>query len=182
MKAWSIIISLMVLLACSKKDTANSTIVLLRVDYSTLEFKGGTTFKYNSAASEGTNINLITEYQAPDDFGNLKISYQNPNNVIFDGSIIWDGQGEINIPASFNAPNTFIHTNNDITAPQKYKFQIINDIEVDIPYSYLWGSIRDLQVVESCLASGKNIGIFLYTPSVGPENQSDWDWFIVLNK
>lgn len=158
----------------------SSKVLMLKVDYLTNEFEGGMETTYNVPTSSFT---ITTQYNSPGDFGNIKLIYQEANQVIFDGSIIWMGKGHIAIPQNILPANQFQRVlTNDIIFPRAGYENVFNPNETEYDYEQVWASVQGLVKVREYLKSNPNatIKLFLYTPSVGVGNPEDWDWIIFM--
>lgn len=184
-------ISVLLLNACSIDEDpgveleANSGKLLsLKVDYLTGAFESGLEQTVEGPKSESDSIPIKVNYVLPGDFGKLELRHKPSNKIIFDGSIIWMGKGAITHPQMFKAAENFNSVATELPQPSDSRFQVIfHDLHNHpIPYDKLWKAVNKLEVVTSYLASGKKIGVFLYTPSVGVGNPADWDWFLVMEK
>ena len=178
------------LFACTKeevipkeecREASANTVLLLKVDYTTNTFEGGFEQAINQGLSAGDSLPIRVDLVAPSDFGNISLYYGPTNDLLFDGSIIWMGTGEISFPASFNGANTYTLTDSISALPDSSRFQLMLGYEPD-DYAAIWESIDDLCIVLEYLKSNKNIGLFLYAPSVGVGNPADWDWIFVMSK
>ena len=78
-----------------------NSIVILKVDYMTNKFEGGYEQQINSEITDADTIPITIKYKAPGDFGNISLYYKPTNDLLFDGSIIWNGTGTINYPQTF---------------------------------------------------------------------------------
>ena len=185
MKKITAAIALISLLGCSKNNDdvtcqgSDNSLVLLRVDYLTYAYEGSATVPINGALSTADTIPVIVNYRPPGDFGNIKLNYQPTNDLLFDGDIIWMGKGTIAFPQSFSTaigPTTGMLPQPDSTVFQN----IFGYYKPD--YAKLWSAIGNLYITHCFRQSGKKIGLFLYTPSVGMGNPADWDWFVIMSK
>lgn len=170
---------------CKKDEVENTNgILLLQVDYMTNVFEGGKELMILNNINNSDSIPIEIDYKAPGDFGNITLYYEPSGEMIFDGSIIWMGTGEIKFPKEFLTADKFPVMDTFIEEPERTKFQTIfyNLNNQSINYSVIWSSINKLEIVEDYLKSNKKIGLFLYTPSVGVGNPNEWDWFVILNK
>jgi len=167
----------------SEETVETNTILLLKVDVMTYTFEGAKELEMASEISDSETIPLNVDYAPPGDFGSIALYYEG-KELIFDGSIIWMGLGEISYPESFDPPSSFSELNSTISLPDTNRFQLIfNDFGyAAIDYSLIWNAINKLEIVDDYHESHKNIGLFLYTPSVGIGDPNDWDWFVIMNK
>lgn len=176
-----------ILISCSNDDvnstnlqTSTNGVLMLKVDYTTNVFEGGKEFTFENSTSAMT---ITNEYITPGDFGNIKMIYQEINETLFDGSIIWMGLGQINFPQDVQAANQFAHvlTEDYITPPAGFE-NIFNLDNTTYDYNIMWSSVQSLVKVREYLTSNPNatVKVFLYTPSVGIGNPADWDWIIFM--
>ncbi|MDW7694453.1 hypothetical protein R9C00_06860 [Flammeovirgaceae bacterium SG7u.111] len=189
----ALIISLIpFLMACPTKDDGDDTgdnthsIALLKVDFTTNTFEGGKEIDLSANLTATDSIPLRIDYTAPGDFGSIALYAQPSDQLVFDGTIIWMGKGEMSFPSSFASPEpeNFPRLAVPLEQPSASDFQkIFDNIEdKEIDYEGIWDSIKHLKIVEDYRASNKRIGLFLYTPSVGIGDPKDWDWYVMLGK
>lgn len=178
------------ILLCScvgDEDQFNSTIpvqdnkvLLLKVDYTTNVFEGGKELTFTDTTA---TFNVEVEYQAPGDFGGIQLYYQELDAKIFDGTIVWDGTGEINFPETFAPASSFeVVLTNDYVFPTEGFENVFNPTQETYDYQMIWGSVQSLVKVREYLLANPDAKarIFLYTPSVGFGNPEEWDWIIIL--
>jgi len=185
MKTLKFLALFFILLGCTKDDNNDRCkILLLRVDYMTNTFEGGHEQILSMEITDSDTIPIIVDYDPPGDFGNIKLYYEPTNELIFNGSIIWMGTGEIYYPESFLDPSQYSTLSNVLDLPDISRIQnLYYDIDDEpIDYSNIWGSINELEIVSEYLQSHKKIIFFLYTPSVGVGDPNTWDWFVIMNK
>lgn len=183
---FALTLGISLLFSCSKDNLINepkNNLLLLKIDYVTGKFEGA----IEQELTGETNLDSIpikVNYRAPGDFGDISLNYLPSNQLVFNGSIIWMGKGEISYPQNFRPANNFKHLDAAISQPDAYRFQVIfyNLVNNPIDYAKIWNSISKLKIVSEYLRSNKMIGVFLYTPSVGVGDPADWDWFIVMQK
>lgn len=158
-------------------------VALLKVDYLTSVFEGGNEIEL----SPTTGFTISSTYQAPGDFGSVQLFYEELNEKIFDGTIIWMGTGEVSYPSEINPPSEFPTMNDNLAMPDISMFENVmySDLafypEV-INYSAIWDSISNLTLVSNYMIANPNgkINLFLYTPSVGIGDPAEWDWYVIL--
>ena len=61
-------------------------VILLKVDFLTNEFEGGKEFEFSTSES----FTISSTYNTPVDFGDIQLYYNELNEKIFDGTIIWE--------------------------------------------------------------------------------------------
>ena len=91
---------LLVLLVCtliscdSNDDTTDpntqNKVALLKIDYLTNVFEAGKETEFVQNAS----FTISSTYNPPGDFGSIQLYYQELDEKIFDGTIIWLGSGK----------------------------------------------------------------------------------------
>ncbi|MBP1644673.1 MAG: hypothetical protein H6Q16_248 [Bacteroidetes bacterium] len=178
-----IIASLSILLFSSCEELERhhrSKILMLKVDYLTNHFEGGKELLFSQTSE---NFTIRTEYSPPGDFGNIKLIYEELDEVIFDGDIIWMGLGHINYPQNILPASDFDHVLTcDYYIPRGGFENVFNPQNTDYDYSPIWSSVQGLVKVRDYLRSNPDatVKLFLYTPSVGVGNPEDWDWILFL--
>ena len=172
------------LLSCSKAGlqegkTANK-VLMLKVDYTTNKFEGGKEFTFTKPASTFT---ITNQYHAPADFGSIKLTYQELNETLFDGTIIWMGLGKMNFPTDLLPPDKFDAViTDDFVSPANGFQNVFNPDDETYDYTRVWMSVQYLVKARDYLKTNPNqtVKIFLYTPSVGVGNPADWYWIIYM--
>lgn len=168
--------------SCSKEAPTANQVLMLKVDYLTNTFEGGKEFTFSTPA---TTFSISKQYKEPSDFGYLKLTYQELNEPLFDGSIVWAGLGKINYPKDILPSNEFdVVRTTDIVRP-KNGFENIFDPVISphvFDYEPVWQSIQKLVKVRAYITTNPTatVKLFLYRPSVGFGDPADWDWIIYL--
>jgi len=182
------ILAVVLFLGCSKKEeadyfqspvTSGNKVLLLKVDYLTHTFEGGTEFEFPQPSATFT---VSYNYKSPGDFGNITLFYKELNEKLFDGSIIWMGKGEMNFPKTLLSPKQFAMAKTyDLIQPAGFE-NIFDSSSTPPDYTKIWMQVQHLARVRAYLAANPKQAakFFLYTPSVGIGNPADWDWFILL--
>lgn len=167
--------------SCKNIDESGvSKVLVLKVDYLTNKFEGGTELTFTKSSP---NFNIQPIYISPGDFGNISMIYQDINELLFDGSIIWMGKGYIKYPRNFIPANHFNRVlTSDIVFPKQGFENLFNPDNTNYDYTQIWMSVQSLVKVREYLSKNPKtpVKLFLYTPSVGAGNPEDWDWIIFL--
>jgi hypothetical protein len=169
--------------SCTKPndpDTSPGKVLMLQVDYLTNTFEGAKEISYSAAPSTFT---LSNEYIAPSDAGSIKIKYLELNEILFDGTIIWAGRGDIKLPANISPANQFNSvTTADIVYPAAGFQNVFNPHDNIFDYAPVWLAVQKLVKVREYLKANPNtsVKLFLYTRSVGAGDPADADWIIFL--
>jgi hypothetical protein len=186
MRTFFIAVVICLFSSCTNKDDLSTRIstvtkvLMLKVDYLTNTFEGGKEIIYATASSTFTTS---VQYKEPSDFGNLKIKYQELNEILFDGDIIWAGTGSIHLPQNIIPASQFdTVTTADIGNPPGGFENIFNPGNFVSNYTAVWASVQKLVKVREYLKASPNasIKLFLYTPSVGGLDLAKADWIVFI--
>jgi len=164
--------------------TDNNKLLMLKVDYETLEFEGGIELNFNSLVISDS-IPMEITINEPGDFGDISIVHQPTQEPIFFGTVVWSGLGERSFPEELLPPTEFLPTDLSINLPTIDQIKFISSSGIEsgfIPsdYNNTWNSIAGLSAVEEYMVNGAKVALLLYTPSVGLGNPADWDWYYML--
>lgn len=183
------------LLASCADDDSNATdtlppvsgnkVLALKVDLLTNAFEGGKELEFEEAA----DFNVDIDYNAPGDFGDITLFYEELQEPIFAGTIHWMGLGQITYP-QFSTADSFEVLGTEAAQPAEDDFEHIPyptaASEPYYPYppdfNDIWDSIDNLELVQAYRQQNPDakVKIFLYTPSVGVGNPEEWDWIIFI--
>lgn len=177
--------------SCLKEnlDTTNlDKIVVFKIDYKTYNFEGGKEFSYFENDNSTTVLPITTLPNIPNSGstnGRLTVLYT--NDTIFDGTMIWQGQGKVNYLTNLDSPTNYYKLDFNVTKPADSCFQIcFYDLGAEpIKYDSIWGAISKISLVNDYRLrnSTAKIGLFLYRPSDGfptPNQNGDWKWYVVM--
>ena len=191
MKTKIILLSfLSILFSCNSSDmnmgadmesNAPNQVLMLKVDYTTNAFEGGTIIGFSRQAD---NFTIASEYVEPGDFGSVKLTYKELNQPLFAGTIVWMGSGKMTFPEKLKPANSFEHVRtDDLRYPNGFEV-VFNPDGKELDYDKAWLSVQGLVKVREFLAadSSQKAKVFLYTPSVGAGDPKDWYWVIYLRK
>lgn len=180
-------------MACSEESSApvdnsptENKVLMLKVDLLTSEFEGGKELTFDDAST----FTIAAEYDAPGDFGGIKLKYEELNAPLFEGTVHWMGLGEISYP-EINPAQSFNTIENAVSLPNESLLDVVEYLPFATPldewpytpdYATLWHAVDNLEIVKEYRENNPNakVNFFLYTPSVGVGNPADWDWFIIL--
>lgn len=190
MKKWMFVLMISLLIGCTDYDDTyiyydhhhHNSVVLLQVNYTDYEFEGGAELFLHSEFNDSDTLPIRVDYVPPGDFGSLGLFYEPKNEPIFKGTIVWDGVGKRMYPHNLYRSEKFLILQDPIGMPDGDDFQILFPEEgVDYPLDSIWNSIRHLAIVSRYLESGKKVGVFRYTRSVGGGDPDEWDWYVLMN-
>ncbi len=186
-KIVTVIAIVLAFISCSKDNNKTMTpttntnrVLVLKVDYITNQFEGGKELPFTTLTSTMT---ITNHYVAPGDFGSIQLTYQEVNETLFDGTIIWAGLGQMNYPQNVLNANQFDSVaTTDYVIPIAGFENVFNPSNSTYNYNAIWASVQSLVKVRQYLNSNPKatVKLFLYTPSVGIGNPADWDWFIFM--
>ncbi len=164
----------------SEDNCTTNKVLLLKVDYLTHTFEGGkeTEFPENSSA-----FTITSQYITPSDFGNIKLKYDEIDEIVFDGDIVWMGLGQINYPQNLLLANQFeVVLTADVVFPTTDFLHILPEPNQVYDYNQVWMAVQNLVKVRQYLISNPNgvVKLYLYTPSVGIGNPADWKWIVLM--
>lgn len=188
MKTRILLLSLIsLLLGCNSDNVdlnndAPTQVLMLKVDYTTYAFEGGTEFGFSK---QSDNFTITNEYKKPGDFGSVKLIYDELNETLFEGTIHWMGLGEMTFPKKLQSPEEFDFTiTQDFVYPKNGFENVFNPTNQKYEYDKVWASVQGIVKAREYLHENPNqkVKIFLYTPSVGVGDPLDWDWIIYLKK
>ncbi len=177
-----ILLLISLLFSCNKEEIGSNHVLMLKVDYVTNSFEGGTEFNFPKQAD---NFTIINEYVEPGDFGSIKLIYKELNETLFNGTIHWMGLGKMTYPESLMASYNFkIVDTKDIRYPVNGFENAFNPSNQKYEYVDIWLSVQNLEKVREYLKANptEKVKLFLYTPSVGEGDPSNWYWLIYLKK
>lgn len=169
-----------------KEDSMSLAIFVL--DFKSYEFiEANLSYHPFCDSCDYLGLPFSIDFISPGDYGNILFKYLYNYDTLFDASIIWMGQGEINYPEQFISADSFASTNNHIPLlenAQYYDYWLI-------PYFYSWTeytqkadsawlSINDLQIVNEFADYTYRVGFYAYTPQVGLFNPDVAKWIVFL--
>lgn len=185
-KILTLLTVIITLISCSTDNaetiqtTSSNKVLILKVDYNTNIFEGGKELCFTSATSAMT---VSSQYVSPGDFGSIKLTYEEINETLFNGTIVWNGLGQINYPENLLEADQFARVMTaDYVTPISGFENVFNPNNTSYNYEQTWASVQGLVKVRQYLISNPNatVKIFLYTPSVGVGNPAEWDWIVLL--
>lgn len=193
MKTKILFLSLLgILFACNSADMntdfetdletdAPNQVLLLKVDYTTNTFEGGTILGFDKKTDDFTVEN---QHVAPSDFGSVKLIYKELNQPLFEGTIIWMGRGKMTFPETLEPASAFKRVmTSDFYRAGGFE-NVFNPDNMELDYEKPWISVQGLVKTREFLAANptQKAKLFLYTPSVGAGDPKDWYWVIYLKK
>lgn len=165
----------------SMETNAPTQVLMLKVDYTTNAFEGGTIFGFPQKTDKFT---IENKYVEPSDFGSVKLIYKELNQTLFEGTIHWMGFGKMTLPERLKPASSFEFVlTEDLRYPTGFE-NVFNPYNRELDYNKAWLSVQGLVKVREFLAANPNqkAKLFLYTPSVGVGDPKDWYWVIYLKK
>ena len=162
----------------------HKTILISKVDYLTFRPRGFYAMNVQNPVSSGNEIPFVAQYQAPCDFGWFKLFYQNTDNLLAYGSIVWMGCGQLAFPESFRAGQKL---SSGLPYPGQSKIAFINNgghyctvnANQEIDLQRIWQTLsKQVEFQHYYNNSSKKVAVYLYTPSVGVGDPADWYYLV----
>jgi hypothetical protein len=168
-------------------QTNKVNLFTLKVDFMTNNFEGGNLAYYDCVACVNDSLPLEVIYNSPGDFGDIRFKLNESSETIFSASIIWMGEGDIDLPQTFVNTEPFIDQQIPFALPSNVR---VYDEEGSITSNSTlvqmaqgaWTSVEALGIVRQALEDNFKVGMSVYTPSVGMTNWSVAKWIIFLYK
>jgi len=154
-----------------KESDLKKDILISKVDYQTFQYKGFYAMNVSGKVNDDSFIPIISEYQAPCDFGFIKLYYRNTGNLLLDGTIVWDGCGQLAFPEPFRAglpvkeaiPFPGIEHFARLGEDGQYT-ETVNEWEM----KHIWQSVSYQKEFQHYFGNAtKKAAVYLYAPSVG---------------
>ncbi len=163
----------------STTTVAPNKVLLLKVNYENNAFEGGNETVFPNSTPTFTVTNQVIP---PSDFGNIKLFYSELNAKLFDGDIIWMGDGQIHFPTSFLSASQYNYIDTLVPIQDPLFENIYNPNNTNYDYSQIFNSIRYLGIVNEYRSDNPNatVKLFLYTPGVGVGDPSKWKWIFII--
>lgn len=146
-------------------------ILISKVDYMTYQYKGFYALNVSGKTDADAFIPIVSEYQSPGDFGFIRLYYRNTGNLLLDGTIIWDGCGQLLFPGSFRAglpekealPFPGVDLFRRLDTAGRY-IETVDEKEM----RHIWQSVSQQKEFRHYYGnSRKQVTVYLYGPSVG---------------
>jgi hypothetical protein len=171
----------------SPNPTSGNKVLALKIDLLTNTFEGGKEMEFDATVD---NFTIAADYDFPGDFGGVTLNYAEVSQPLFSGTIHWMGLGEMTYPV-IDAPTAFAVMDNETPQPAAANFEVIAYSEYgytqpyfeEAPdYNAIWDAVDHLQLVEDYRTANPTakVQLFLYTPSVGGGDPTQWDWIVFL--
>jgi hypothetical protein len=156
-------------------------ILMLKIDYTTHRFEGGTELAFSKSAETFTVTNELVQ---PVDFGSIKLFYSEINELLFYGTIVWMGCGEILYPENWLPAEDFERTNDALISPVNGFEDVLNPDNQTCNYEQVWGYVQHAVKARDYLQANpsQTVKILFYQPSVGVGDPADWKWIVILTK
>jgi len=167
----------------SENDTLSkeTKVLVLKIDYLSNKLEGAKELTFPKQADTFT---IHQVYEPPNDLGRLRLYYKELNELIFDGSIVWNGSGKIAFPDNFESAEKFELVSQTDTIYPAQGFTNASNSKKRDDFSKVWLSIQNLKKVRNYLQENPNqsVQVLLYIPSTGFERDGVRDWIVFLKK
>lgn len=151
-------------------------ILISKVDYLTFRYKGFYALNVSGKVDTDSLIPIVSEFQSPGDFGYIKLYYRDKSSLLMDGTIVWNGCGQLAYPETFRAGLTVkdglpypgeeriacLNAAGNYLSLQENTMITENDIQ------HIWQTLSHQKEFQHYYGnSTKKIAVYLYAPSVG---------------
>lgn len=166
--------------------------LIMKVDYQSFQYEGYTTLDVGETDNAADTIPFVSTYAPPGDVGYVKLFYENPDNLLFYGGIIWMGCGRLFFPTSFEELSPL---SAGLRYPGDDRIGFIDEsgVQQSLPWNEGVVDGEKLQSVWNAISkqpefqyfyskTRRKVAMFLYTPSVGFGNPADWDYIVFVQK
>ena len=161
-------------------------ILVMKVDYLTFRNNGYTTVNVRDRTGSGDTIPFYAAYRYPGDFGFIKLYYKQKDsaNLLFSGSIVWMGCGEMDFPTNWvtGRENYLL-----MAYPGQERFSFIDEsgthqkVTDETELRKVWESVSMTEAFQWFYNhSSKRAAVYLYRPSVGIGNPADWYYLVFV--
>lgn len=154
-----------------KESDLHKNILICKVDYLTFQYKGFYALNVSGKTNNGDLIPITSECMSPSDFGFIKLYYRDQNDLLLDGTIVWNGCGKLSFPESFRAG---LPVKEALPFPGVERFARLSEggqyVETadEWEMKHIWQSVSYQKEFQHYYGnSNKKVAVFLYTPSVG---------------
>jgi hypothetical protein len=164
-------------------------LAILEMDYLTNQFIRASVLHYPMCTTcDQDSLPFLGEYTAPMDFGDMKFYYTFNNQMLFWGSLVWMGTGQINYPTAFAPASSFPATGEFVPLPanRQYLYWSVFPSMGGLQYfkdksDTMWAEIAELQLVHQFAAGNHmRVGFFGYAPTQGLFDPNQARWIIFL--
>lgn len=169
-----------------KEADLGKDILISKVDYLTFGYKGFYALNVTGKEETGADIPIVAQYDSPSDFGSIRLYYRTTDNLLAEGTIVWNGCGQLAFPEAFRAGQP---ESEGLPYPgQEHIVQLNEAGEATTDYNeqemrHIWESISQQKEFQHYYAnSQKRVAVYLYTPSVGMMNPADAYYLVIVEK
>ena len=154
-----------------KESDLKKDILICKVDYLTFQYKGFYALNVSGKTNNGDLIPITSECMSRGDFGFIKLYYRDQNNLLLDGTIVWNGCGKLSFPESFRAG---LPEKEAIPFPGIEHFARLSEggqyVETadEWEMKHIWQSVSYQKEFQHYFSNAtKKAAVYLYAPSVG---------------
>ncbi|MCX6272673.1 MAG: T9SS type A sorting domain-containing protein [Bacteroidetes bacterium] len=162
-------------------------LAILEMDYLTNHFIRASVLHYPLCNCDQDSLPFLGQYQPPMDFGDMKFLYTFNNQLLFGGTLVWMGTGQIYYPASFTPASAFPFLQDSIPLPSNAQYLYWWVFPGPGYNSFIaksdsvWKEISSLELVHQFAVENQmRVGFFGYAPSQGLFDPNPARWIIFL--
>lgn len=167
-------------------EDLQKNILISKVDYLTFRHMGFYALDVQGQDLSGTEIPFLAQYQAPCDFGSIKLYYQNTNNLLVSGSLVWMGCGHLDFPTEFRAGQQL---SSSLNYPGQDKIAFIDNsgnyivTSEESELQHIWQTESKQREFQHYYGNThKKVAVYLYQPSQGVGNPADWFYLVFVEQ
>ena len=172
------------MLGCEKETEADldenyRELLLLKVADSTYRFEGGARYAFPDAGPRGDTLPLRVDCLLGYDIGHLTLTHAPTATVVFDASILWNGQGQRRVPEQIDEAGGY-KVGPAVGMPSSIKWLSTGIDSTGTPWREIWEGVASLHIVGRFVSEGALVGLVLYRPGEGPTAGMGREWYWVM--
>jgi hypothetical protein len=160
-------------------------LAVLVTDYLTYEFESGALNYYPKCDTcDSDSLPFLVDIVPPGDFGSVAFTYTETGDTLFFGTMIWLGRGELVHPDNVLSGDRFGELSESARDPSDWEYfdqwSSLDKAEFEAKADTAWAYVKRLDIVWDFAARDYRVGVYLYTPAVGPVVPAEARWIIFL--
>ena len=161
-------------------------ILISKIDYMTFRNRGFYALNVTNKLEGGIEIPFLSGYLPPNDCGYIKLYYRYTENLLLDGTLLWDGCGKLSFPESFRAG---LPLDEGLPFPGLDRIGFINNngkytsTTDETELRNIWQTLSKQKEFQHYFAnSTKKVAVYLYQPSSGEANPYDAFYIVITEQ
>lgn len=170
-----------------KEDSMNLAIFI--VDFMTYQFESVNISYYSKCNNycDADSLPFLMYFDSWWDYAHVYFHYKYDSSLLFRGTIIWMGMGNIEYPTNFAPSQNFPYVSNAIALPDNaeyYNTTIVGNYctwpEYKERAQIAWHAIDSLEITNIFAEKQFRVGLYGYSRTEGEFNPDNADWIIFL--